>query len=195
MSVEQKGSKFVARVYWCDERITIGVYGSREAAQTAHDAALLDFQRGVSKHWISGTASYPRFAAIVGVRVGTVKRWVHEGMPVDKSSMLPRVIVDEAKAWVEKHRGKSVAINRSAYVYVAERDDGAVKIGWTSDIRRRLRELEKDSCGKSVSLVTIVRGDKPLELRLHDVFAANRIDGEWYAVDPKAVAKALQEAA
>lgn len=195
MSVFQKGKKWVAQAYWCNEKLTLGVFGSREAAEEAFARGSEELRAGTSPFWKDGTASYVRFAEMVGVKQGNIKRWVGEGLPVDRTGAYPRVLIEEGKVWVAEHHEKSVAINRVAFLYAAERDDGAIKIGWTSDVGRRLRELQKDSNGKVVSLVAAIRGDKPAELKLHKAFAACRIDGEWYRTTIERVMEALKGAA
>ena len=195
MSVFQKGSKWVAQAYWCNEKLTLGVFGTKEAAEEAYATGTAELRAGTSPFWKEGTASYVRFAELIGVKQGNIKRWVGEGLPVDRSGARPRVIIEEGKAWVAKHHEKSIAIHRVAFLYAAERDDGAIKIGWTSDVGRRLRELQNDSDGQAVSLVAAIRGDKPAELKLHQAFAACRIGGEWYRTTIERVMEALKGAA
>lgn len=195
MSVFQKGKKWVAQATWCNEKLTLGVFGSREAAEEAFARGSEELRAGTSPFWKEGTASYDRFAEMVGVRPGNIKRWASEGLPLDRSGARPRVPIEQGKAWVKEHRANSVSINRVSFVYAAERDDGAIKIGWTSDVGQRMRDLQKDSDGKVVSLVAAIRGDKPTELKLHQAFAACRIDGEWYRTTIERVMEALKGAA
>lgn len=121
-----------------------------------------------------------QYAARIGVPHGTVKRWRLEGLPgtIDSRHHL-EIDVDAADAWVSAHRAGSVSFARTASVYFARRDDGAIKIGWTSDVPRRLTELRKDT-GANVTLLAAFPGDKPDELRLHARFAKHRLDGEWF---------------
>jgi hypothetical protein len=135
----------------------------------------------------SGEMNGRRFAEHIGVAHGTIKRWLHEGMPArrDKDDHGVWITPADAQAWIaQRFNGRrTVAFNRRAIIYVAQREeDGAVKIGWTSDIMRRMRELQKET-GCAVELVGCVPGDKPLEGALHRHFASARVDGEWFLVE------------
>ena len=128
------------------------------------------------------------FAEHIGVAHGTVKRWLHEGMPARRTGQgSVRVWIDPAVglAWVEARYPNSIARNRKGLLYIAVRDtDGAIKIGWTSDVMRRIAELRKE--GRSpVELLACFPGDKPDELRLHARFIADRLDGEWHRASPE----------
>ncbi len=77
---------------------------------------------------------------------------------------------------------------RNGVIYFAVRaSDGAIKIGWTGDVLRRVRELRRDE-GCSVELAACLPGAKPDELRLHATFAADRLGGEWFRASPDLVA-------
>ncbi len=114
-------------------------------------------------------ASYGDFAAELGVPIGTVKRWVHEGMPVVR--MGPRVAVDvvNARRWV----GDRGMRNRKGHVYFARGPNGTIKIGFTSDLGRRMSEL-------GAEVVATVPGSIALEYAIHDLFREDRIHGEWF---------------
>lgn len=121
------------------------------------------------------------FAKSIGVAYGTVMRWLYEGMPAKRGKPV-EIDPDVAKAWIEERYPKSIARHRTSVVYFARRgSDGAVKIGFTSDPERRMRELRKKS-RSTVQILAIFPGAKPDELRLHAKFAAHRLpDGEWFA--------------
>ncbi len=134
----------------------------------------------------AASVGYRQFADRLGVPYGTVKRWATEGLPIRRSihHRSNQIPLTEGLAWVESHRGKSVSFNRSSTIYFAQRQtDGAVKIGWTSDVERRLRELRKEN-RVAVVLLAAFPGDKPDEGRMHLRFAADRIDGEWFRASP-----------
>ncbi len=192
MSVQVKRGKFVAKVRFEDELFYIGTFGSAEAARAASDAEIGRIREGVSVlAETRGTLSLSAYAARIQVREGTVKRWRHEGMPALLIGDFVRVHPDQADAWVKEHHAKSVAFGRASVVYVARRDsDSAVKIGWTSDVERRMKELRKE--GASIVLLAVLPGDKPDELALHDRFAAHRLDGEWFDVPAENVVAALR---
>lgn len=142
----------------------------------------------------TGEMNGRRFAEHLGVAHGTIKRWLHEGMPARRGEHGVWISPAEASAWVSARYPRSIAIKRTSVVYVALRDDGAVKIGFTSDINRRIAELRKES-RSAVELVACVPGAKPEELRLQSRFEATRLDGEWFAVDVREVVGALLGAA
>ncbi len=134
----------------------------------------------------SGEMNGKRLSEELGVAHGTIKRWLHDGMPAirDRGDGHVWIDPDAARAWLaERFKGrKTIAFNRQSFVYVAEREDGAIKIGWSSDVMRRIQEMRKDSTA-AVQLLACFPGDKPDELRLHDRFAASRIEFEWYRPD------------
>ncbi len=114
---------------------------------------------------------YAEFAASVGVPVGTVKRWVHEGMPVVRMGARVEVDVAAAHRWMVPRRLHSQW--REGVVYFARGDHGLIKIGFSSDTDRRMREIGSD-------LLATVPGSIPLEFALHEAFAADRAHDEWF---------------
>lgn len=141
----------------------------------------------------TGEMNGRRFAEHIGVAHGTIKRWLHEGMPCRRTGREVWITPGEASGWVTSRYPNSVAVRRVSVVYVAVRDDGAVKIGFTSDVKRRVEELRKESRA-AVQLVACVPGGKPRELSLHARFETARLDGEWFSVPVQDVVSALLEA-
>ena len=181
MGVERRGTKWVARLSRKDSRRLVGTYGSEAAAKSGLARAEAEIVAGTSPLvGPPGTVSGQAFAASIGVRYGTVRRWTHEGMPTIRVGGIVHVDPVAAGVWVEANRKDTIAIRRSSVIYVIRRDrDGAVKIGWSADVGRRLTELRiKGRC--EVALVVAFPGDKPDEIRLHERFAADRLDGEWF---------------
>lgn len=128
----------------------------------------------------TGEMSAARFAEHIGVAHGTIKRWLTEGLPVRRNGNRVWITPADGRAWVEARYPNTIARGRKGVLYIASRaKDGAIKIGWTSDVVRRLSELRKDS-RSAVELVACFPGDKPDELRLHTRFATDRIEREWY---------------
>lgn len=115
--------------------------------------------------------TYANFAASIGVPDGTVKRWAGEGMPTMR--MGPRAFVDEklARRWVAEHRPN--AGNRSGVVYFARGRDGLIKIGFSSDVGRRMLEL-------GAEVLATVPGSVGVEFALHDAFADDLVGDEWF---------------
>lgn len=115
-------------------------------------------------------SSYGEFAAKVGVPMGTIKRWVHEGMPTERIGPRVYVVTPLAIDWVCEHR--PTAGHRSGVVYFAEAR-GMVKIGFSSDTSRRMYEVD-------ARLLATVPGSIALERAVHRLFADDRVDGEWF---------------
>lgn len=188
--------RWKAQCRWNGASYYVGLYHSRELAIEAVSQEYENLRAGTSVHLIgTATLTSKDYAARIQAKLGTIKRWIHEGLPVERRGPVVRIDPDKADAWVKQHHPKSIAIGRESLVYIAQRDsDDAVKIGWADDVERRLRELRKiEYC--QVCLVAAVPGDKVLEQALHRRFAPKRLDGEWFAVSPSEAFSALREAA
>ncbi len=131
------------------------------------------------------------YAASRGVAYGTLKRWIHEGLPVRRRSKqlgrtgsTVRVNPATADEWIARHRAGTIAHRRESVVYFAQHDDGGpIKVGFTSDVERRRGELVRSKNRRDPAPVYILGslpGAKPLELEIHDLLAPWRIEGEWY---------------
>ncbi len=198
MSVEYTSSgRWKAQCKWDGVSLYVGLYHSRETALQAVAKEYEALRAGTSALVVEGARfTVKSYAEHIHVRVGTMKRWVHEGLPVVRTaSGFIRIDPDAADAWVKEHHPKSVAFGRESLVYLAQRDtDDAVKIGWADDVERRLREIRKvEQC--SVCLVAAVPGDKPLEQRMHRHFEPRRLKGEWFNISPSEAFEALRGAA
>lgn len=136
--------------------------------------ATTEDQSGNDSEYIT----YAAFAARIGATRSSVGRWVHEGMPKVSPGMLD---LAEAQSWLRAHPRSSVAFDRSAIVYFVQRLDGAVKIGFTSDLSRRLREVRRDH--GDVRTLATAPGAGVAEGVLHRRFAAFRVEGEWFSPD------------
>ena len=121
---------------------------------------------------MSTTMLYQAFADEVGAPVGTIKRWAHEGMPTLRMGARVVVFVPKAYAWLAQRRPRF--LSRTGVVYFAQQGDGAVKVGFTSDLPRRISEL-----GHPRVLATMP-GTIALELSIHEMLEGSRISGEWY---------------
>ncbi|XXX79291.1 GIY-YIG nuclease family protein [Sorangium sp. So ce134] len=123
------------------------------------------------------------FAHAIGVKLGTVKRWGWEGMPVKRRRVVPR----DAIRWIVKHRKDSIAFGRKSVVYFVRDHAGRIKIGLSSDVQRRLVEIRKMVNGP-VELLGTIEGDKEVELALHERFASDRLEGEWFCASEAVMA-------
>lgn len=132
---------------------------------------------------------------MLGCPHGTIKRWLLEGMPARRTTDRKVWIQpEEAREWVSTRFPKgSLALRRASSVYIAQRVDGPVKIGWTSDVLRRVAELRKES-NQNVVLAACLPGTKSTELSLHSRFADRRLEGEWFDIDVSDAIEALRAA-
>lgn len=73
-------------------------------------------------------------------------------------------------------------------VYLIQ-DSGSqlVKIGHTSDMRRRMTQMQTN-CPTQLSLVRELCGGKDLEIWLHQRFARLHVRGEWFSFDEEMLA-------
>lgn len=62
-------------------------------------------------------------------------------------------------------------------VYFA-RKNGAVKIGWTHNLERRMQELK-------ATATAVIPGDRDTEAWMHRRFAESRICHEWFGPTPQ----------
>ena len=63
-------------------------------------------------------------------------------------------------------------------VYYVRRGDGAIKIGTTTNLTKRVRALTKEH--GPVEVLATHPGGFRAEQSLHRTFAASRLDGEWF---------------
>ncbi len=133
------------------------------------------------------------FADHIGVAQGTIKRWLIEGMPAHRIGAEHGIWIEPAaaKAWLtERFKGReTIAFNRVSYVYFAEAEDGRIKIGWSSDVMRRIHEIRKQE-KQAVELIACFPGLKPDELRMHAKFKEERIHPghEWFRPSERLIA-------
>lgn len=69
-------------------------------------------------------------------------------------------------------------IDAATRVYFARSDDGALKLGFSGDVRTRIRKLWRVRSG--TRLITHVPGTRGLEGELKTRFRRERIEGEWF---------------
>jgi hypothetical protein len=152
-------------------------------------------ERGIPE---TGEMNGVRLAEHLGVAHGTVKRWLRDGLPCRHEGKKVWADPVAAEAWVaERFKGRrTIAFNRVSFVYAAQREsDGAVKVGWSSDVMRRVQEMRR-YCKSAVQLVLCLPGNKGDELRIHDALAPARLAGEWYVATPdEVIAVMLQKRA
>lgn len=69
--------------------------------------------------------------------------------------------------------------DKRGLVYFIEDGIDAIKIGYSTDIHRRLTDLKTGS-DRHLSLVDYAIGDRSIERELHRLLASERIRGEWF---------------
>jgi hypothetical protein len=126
-------------------------------------------------------------ARFAGIDVKALKATIrycasHRGVapnPVELYSALsrsPHVSPAEAFATVEPQKG---------WVYFSHFATSArLKIGFTSNVRQRLKALNS-AAGEQGVLLAMLPGDRGLELRCLMAFAAWRLQGEWFNYTPE----------
>lgn len=89
----------------------------------------------------------------------------------------------ELKSKILKESGAWGHISGHVY-FIQGESGGPVKIGYTTDIKRRLKELQSGSID-ILQILLVVPGNKVYEQYLHSKFENYRLKGEWYKPDPK----------
>ena len=90
-------------------------------------------------------------------------------------------------ALLSKHNRRKVRDNsckdKPTYVYALQAVvSGLVKVGITTDIKKRKRDLQ-NGCGQSLNLLMLVEGTTELEKSIHSAFKDHRLEGEWFKPD------------
>ena len=65
-------------------------------------------------------------------------------------------------------------------VYFIQDASGCIKIGWSSDVTRRITNLQ-EGCSSKLELLATLSGGASLEAHLHDTFENDRVTGEWFS--------------
>ncbi|MBI3936395.1 MAG: GIY-YIG nuclease family protein [Betaproteobacteria bacterium] len=86
--------------------------------------------------------------------------------------------VKESVDGIKDYQGVPIPDERRVY-FVRAVGGGAVKIGRSRNIDRRITELQ-DACPHKLELVGSIDGDETVESLMHERFQAHRIRGEWY---------------
>jgi hypothetical protein len=122
------------------------------------------------------TYSVASFAAALRVKLGTVKRWKHEGKPASDVNGVVVIHPSEALGWVRQHARPS-SFAKSCLVYFAAKGS-LIKIGSSIDPTDRLRKMH-------VNILATVPGDKRVELAFHELFAESSVGEEWFKATPE----------
>lgn len=92
----------------------------------------------------------------------------------------------EEKRWFRKLDTPSAdaqclleAAQDEGWIYFIQSGQGAVKIGWTRNLKRRFQAHKVSNQGKLI-LLGIVPGSQAVERQFYDAFAEFRMRGEWF---------------
>jgi hypothetical protein len=75
------------------------------------------------------------------------------------------------------------------FVYFLRASTGDIKIGYTTDVPRRVSELQRAS-PLSLTLLNYRPGTRADEAHFHSVFSRQRLHGEWFSPSPTLLANA-----
>jgi predicted GIY-YIG superfamily endonuclease len=86
-------------------------------------------------------------------------------------------------------------------VYLAKRADGAIKIGVSRNVEKRIATIRYGQCVGSCPSTELILSIElstaeiaySIERQLHEYFANDRITGEWFAIDQSAAIAKLKE--
>lgn len=82
-------------------------------------------------------------------------------------------------------KGDAVSEPRNSIVYfIKDEVTSLIKIGYTTNIVRRFSALSTGMPGR-LSIIRILFGTSLCEKEFHEVFAADRVSGEWFSFNPK----------
>ena len=137
-------------------RKAIGVY--MENGLTRQEAESLYDSRQASK----------KLEKLLG-RIGGLDRKLHQPRP---------------KTPAVRHRGpQSRSRAGKGFVYVVSGEGGLLKIGWSSNPERRLKELQVAS-PHSLKFLKTWPGSMEEEKALHRLLMDHRVHGEWFSRSP-----------
>jgi hypothetical protein len=80
-------------------------------------------------------------------------------------------------------RRQRMSTARMPMVYFIRHGNKRVKIGFSVQVDRRLSEIQCSLPGKA-KILYLTPGDTNLEKKLHQLFAADRVSGEWFYYSP-----------
>lgn len=181
-SVRWDGKSFRARcTLQTGRRVNVGSYKTEEEAHAAIREAMA--RPPPESVLPAGSMRIKEYAESRGLKHGTVKRWIGEGLGGVVRGWRGKAIgvsPAEADAWIEEHRPTSWGRDRKTRVYfVLDERAGEIKIGFSHDIDRRLGELRRE--GREPRVLATIPGDKQTEQAMHARFAAERIgETEWF---------------
>ena len=115
-----------------------------------------------------------------GIPVEVVESWVDAYLDYEDS----RPEATQLEVMVEPVRPSEAAVCRARgfwdqrVYFMRCLDCRLIKIGYSKDYRRRKAQLER-STEHVLDIIGTQLGDRWLEARIHRLFAADRVEGEW----------------
>lgn len=149
---------------------------------------LADRARVTLSRLVPARVTPRRYAELRKLSLGTVKRWLTQAnnpMPCERApGGAVTIYTPHADAWLRAHLnrnglGPKVCVARESVVYfIRAESTWCIKIGFTSNLKQRVRDLEKRF--GSVEVLRTMPGTKRDELALHKRLAEWRVQGEWF---------------
>jgi len=94
-----------------------------------------------------------------------------------------------------KNANVSCAKPKHDWIYVVQASSGEVKIGISSNVRKRIESLKTSSPLPLNAVFTAQTNDaKSVEKIVHAKFRQNRVQGEWFKIDSQCAVDAITEA-
>ena len=121
------------------------------------------------------------YNAKLKIRMAAVKSQLYYGMMENAKS-----VMDEAKQFDLRNKvcAESIGLTRKEHFQtylVKSNENGLIKIGKSKDIYTRMQILST----KKVQLIAYV--DRDIEVHLHSVYNAKRVQGEWFRLSDEEV--------
>jgi hypothetical protein len=92
-----------------------------------------------------------------------------------------------------KKNGRDNLASEQTKVYLIKSiESGLYKIGASSRLEKRVREIQNGNAG-DIELIVFGKGGTKRELELHQRFSAKRLNGEWFKLDQADVDELVSE--
>jgi hypothetical protein len=90
---------------------------------------------------------------------------------------------DCKKQWKNNHAKRAKLERSRGFIYFIQAgNDGPIKIGWSEDVRSRLKQL-KTANALPLKLLGSIEGTQEVEQFCHKLFSHLLVDGEWFNPD------------
>lgn len=109
--------------------------------------------------------------------------WRHQELAIECFVREDRRQVAEKKRLAEEDvkSAGSPLFHKDSVVYFLRRGDGAIKIGFTVNLKSRMADISNGA--GPLEVVATFAGGRQLEKLLHSHFAEHRLHGEWFSPD------------